>query len=638
MNYAFFQRPALVFSLAGLTLLTCLEVPVLVSLFCLILWVWKWLATQNVVVVLSRRITTILSFLLFGFIFFQYRTIFSQEASSSLLVGLAAIKVMDYENRRDHLMLVLLGFLLLTLKPLYGLELYWLPVQLICMISLWWALSQDPRKIPRSVIFTVMATAVPIALVLFLVFPRVVLPWAMSQNHTDSASSRLGFTTDLKPGQVAELASSSELVFRATFPASENIDEKDLYWKGALLTFSDGLAWKDPLTLPKSKSTQPPPLPTANSRLNYELILEPTSGVYIFTLDPTTTLQSDESKPIQLEHYAWRRPMVVNHAQRFFAQSSWSFVDAQPPTPKELQIPHLPAETKAWVEKTKKEFAEPIARRRALRELFSHPDFAYTLKPGSYSSMKGLDEFLFHRRRGFCEHYAGAYATVARALGIPARVISGYQGAEYNPLGRFWRVTQKNAHAWVEVWTGSNWLRVDPTLWASTIEFSRSREKSWTEMIDEGIDVYEALNYRWTTFLLDFDQKSQSLALKQMLPQIFFFAVGILALFFILRLLRNWMLAPKNRLHHRRQSQLSMLVQEIKSAEEEATHQDLSSLAPLQILAAAPKHLFGPPTFYKQVSDLYERVFYRESIDEDALKSELADLQRKWVEIQVLQK
>jgi len=634
MNYELFQRPAMVFSLAGLTLLTCLEVPLLVSLFCLILWAWKWLATQKFVAAISRRVTTILSFFLFGFIFFQYRTIFTQEASSSLLVGLAAIKVMDYENRRDHLMLVLLGFLLLTLKPLYGLELYWLPVQLVCMISLWWALSQDPRKIPRQVIFTILATSVPIAMVLFLVFPRVVMPWALSQSKM-GGSARLGFTTDLKPGHVAELASSSELVFRAIFPPGTQIDEKELYWKGALLVTSEGLGWKNPLTRAKKKSEAPV---QTNGTMTYELILEPASGVYIFTLDPTINLQSSDTKPVEFEHFAWRRSVAANRAQKYFAQMSWSFQDTRQPSPTDLQLPPLPPRTRAWVERIKNESSDLSVRRRALREIFSQADFTYTLNPGSYNHETGLDEFLFERRRGFCEHFAGSYATVARALGIPARVVSGYQGAEYNPLGQFWRVTQRNAHAWVEVWNGTSWQRVDPTVWATTIEFSRSRERSWTEMIDEGIDIYEALNYRWTTFLIDFDQKSQSLTIKEMLPQIFFAVVGSLALFFLLRLLRNLLAAPKGRIHHRRQNQLSQLVQEIKSAEEEAVHQDLSNVAPLQILAAAPKHLFGPPQFYLQVGQLYERVFYQENVDEATLKKELNDLQRKWIEIQVLQK
>jgi protein-glutamine gamma-glutamyltransferase len=634
VNYELFQRPALIFSLAALSLMTCLDVPLLVSLFCLILWVWKWLVAQNMVRQIPRKGTTILALFLFGFVLFQYRTIFIQEASGSLLVGLAAIKVMDYENRRDHLMLVLLGFLLLTLKPLFGMELLWLPVQLLCMFTLWWALSQDPRKIPRNQILLIFSTSLPIAFLLFLVFPRVVLPWAMSQSRFQG-SGQLGFTTDLKPGQMAELASSSELVFRAVFPPSADFTAEDLYWKGALLETSEGLAWKGPISIPRSKDEFPD---RPKNNMIYELIMEPAAGNYIFTLDPTIQMSSADIRPMELENYAWRRSGNISRSQRFIAQMSWAFQDTRAPRPKDLQFQPLTGKTKEWVEKVKAETSDLNARRRALRELFSASNFTYTLKPGPYNSSSAMDDFLFERRRGFCEHFAGSYATLARALGIPARVVSGYQGAEYNALGQFWRITQRNAHAWVEVWTDNRWLRVDPTLWAKTVEFSRVKEKSWAEMIDEGLDAYETLNYRWTTFLLDFDQKSQGLKVKEMMPTIFMIFVGALCLFFLFRLARSWILAPKNRQHRARQNQLTLLVQEIKQAEEEAVHKDLSHMPPLQVLAQAPSHLFGPAQFYAQVSHLYDRAFYQESIDEASLKKELTDLQRKWVEIQVLQK
>jgi hypothetical protein len=366
--------------------------------------------------------------------------------------------------------------------------------------------------------------------------------------------------------------------------------------------------------------------------------MEPITGSYIFTLDPTVSMQSLDEKPIELENYAWRKSATSNRSQKFFAMASWMTEDTLAPHAQDLQVPPLPEKTRAWVQEQKSKTSDLTARRRALRQLFESANLTYTLKPGNYSMDKGLDEFLFERRRGFCEHFAGSYATLARALGIPARVVSGYQGAEYNAVAQFWRVTQRNAHAWTEVWTGSSWLRVDPALWAATSEFSRGREKSWAEMIDDGLNMYEALNYRWTNFLIDFDQKSQALTLKEALPQIFFAGVSILALFFLVRLLRNWFHSPKNRAHHRRQSQLSLLVQEIKSTAEEVTNQDLSHLPPLQILAHAPKHLFGPAIFYAQVASLYERVFYQENIDDSSMALQLHDLQRKWVEIQVLQK
>jgi hypothetical protein len=97
-------------------------------------------------------------------------------------------------------------------------------------------------------------------------------------------------------------------------------------------------------------------------------------------------------------------------------------------------------------------------------EYFRTNRFAYTLSPGSYEGADPLEEFLFQRRRGFCEHFAAAYGTLMRAAGVPARVVCGYQGGRLNWLGNHLKISQSDAHAWCEVWLkGRGWTRVDPT-------------------------------------------------------------------------------------------------------------------------------------------------------------------------------
>jgi transglutaminase-like putative cysteine protease len=598
----------------------------------MIIWAWKWLAEMEIVKTLSRRTTTVVSVGVFGLIFFQYRTIFSQESSSSLLLALAAMKVMDYENRRDHLMLVLLGFLLLTLKPLYGLDLYWLPIQLVCMISLWWALSQDPRKIPRPMIGWIYLSALPIALLLFLIFPRIVLPWAFS--HAKGRGAQMGFSNDLNPGQVAELAASSDLVFRVRFLSALPIDARDMYWRGARLNVSNGLSWKENSQGPKEA------LPNGQSSENdiiYELIQEPGSGNAIFTLEPTYNLVGKDAAVFQPMPNLWRGSNPQTKSQRYVGRARAIPNDLQVPSDTDLQIPPLPPRTAQWVRETKAAFPDIQGRRVALHDLFAKNDFVYTLTPGNYNR-KALDEFLFVRRRGFCEHFAGSFATLARALGIPARVISGYQGADFNPLGNFWRVTQKQAHAWAEVWNGHEWERQDPTGWVPHSEYSRNHQKSFFEWIESASDLYETLNYRWTTFLIDFDQKAQMIALKEWLPPIFLGCLFLFVGFFLFRLVWGWFFTPGDKSQSIRQQQLVLLVQQIKEAEEEYQNQDLSHLPPLSILSAAQSHLFGSRDFYQRVIRLYDRAVYQTNIEDAELKAELKELQRKWVEIQVLQK
>jgi hypothetical protein len=438
----------------------------------------------------------------------------------------------------------------------------------------------------------------------------------------------------MNPGQVAELATSNGLVLRAQFPSSFHVEPADLYWRGGVLSTSNGLAWKDPQMVLQVDSSHFVP---KESVLNYEIIIEPINGNFIFTLEQTFHLKSIEGSVQSFEHSLWRSSSATTKARRYIATMAADFSDKEPPEKRDLQHLPLPPETNRWVHTVRAQFSESADRLEALKTLFMHPSFVYTLQPGPYPD-NGLDEFLFQRRRGFCEHFAGAYATLARALGIPARVVSGYQGGQYNTLGGFWRVTQKNAHAWVEIWNGKEWARQDPTTWVSQSEFSRNQEKSFFEWMDEAYDSYEALNYRWTTFLLDFDQNSQGLAMREWLPKISIVLLLIFALYFLIRLTRTWLSMTGTGVQKLRQNQLSLLLKQIKESEEEYLNQDLSSIPPLEILKSAKKHLKGHDTFFDSLSDLYDRAFYQGEIDEEALRKTLPHLQKKWVDIQILHK
>ncbi len=628
MSYRFFQRPALVFSISVLTLLTALEVPAFVVTFCAILWFWKWLSEKNILQPLSRTTTTVLSFLALFFIYFQYKTIFSQESSSSLLLCLSAIKVMDYENRRDHLLLALLGFLLLTLKPLYGMDLLWLPVQLTCMLTLWWALSQNPRSVPSSQLLRVFASALPVALILFLIFPRVVLPWALSRAKPTTA--RMGFSSSLNPGQVAQLASSSELVFRVRFLSPVPVNPSVLYWKGARLTQSQGLAWSGAQGKFRNNS---PPSSSINKEISYEVILEQGNGTLVFTLDPTYQLTSTDSAVYQQSSGIWRTSISNGKSLRFFGKSTLQSKDTVPPGEEDLQIPELPIRTLAWVKETLSRTQNFPEKKQALRELFSQNGFVYTLNPGTYDG-QGLDEFLFQRRRGFCEHFAGAYATLARALGIPARVVSGYQGAEYNPMGEFWKVTQRQAHAWVEVWNGEFWERNDPTLLAPVSEFNRQQERGIFEWFNQASDAYETMNYKWTTFLIDFDRQSQVSLFQEWWPRLTLAGIIILLVFFLIRLLHSQKFTRRISSEERAQQQLAELIQKVKDFEQKFQQRDLSTVPPLQVLHLAENRQSENCEFYRRLSELYDKMAYQEKSEETPSREEIQNLQSQWNQIQ----
>jgi hypothetical protein len=104
-----------------------------------------------------------------------------------------------------------------------------------------------------------------------------------------------------------------------------------------------------------------------------------------------------------------------------------------------------------------------IALVRTALSYFNQNGFEYTLEP-PLLGINSVDDFLFSSKKGFCEHYAGSFVFLLRAAGIPARVVTGYQGGEYNDLGGYYILRQSDAHAWAEVWLRDRgWVRIDPT-------------------------------------------------------------------------------------------------------------------------------------------------------------------------------
>ena len=202
----------------------------------------------------------------------------------------------------------------------------------------------------------------------------------------------------------------------------------------------------------------------------------------------------------------------------------------------------LPASISPAVRELAASFAPPGSEPRAVvtraLQFFRTQGFRYSLSPGEYNQ-NDLDEFLFHRRVGFCGHYAASFATLMRLAGIPARVVVGYLGGEYNDLGGFVLVHQADAHAWCEVWLPKNgWTRIDPT---SAVAPGRASEDlssflagrvasgeiatgriafftRWTRMalVNQIRSIWEALNYQWDTRVMGFDADVQDVLLTSL--------------------------------------------------------------------------------------------------------------------------
>jgi hypothetical protein len=210
---------------------------------------------------------------------------------------------------------------------------------------------------------------------------------------------------------------------------------------------------------------QRPTLADSSAPVDYTVTLEPHNKYWLFALDMPTKLSiaADFAPDFQLLSKA-----PVNVRIRYNATSHLVYRANLEEPPQQMRRalalppgynPRARQLAAEWREQNKS--GDAIVR--AALGYFNRNNFEYTLEP-PLLGMNSVDEFLFESKQGFCEHYAGSFVFLMRAAGIPARVVTGYQGGQFNELGGYYILRQADAHAWTEVWLpGRGWVRIDPT-------------------------------------------------------------------------------------------------------------------------------------------------------------------------------
>lgn len=552
----FYKKGPLCFSTLGaLTLVSIEVVPWALALSALILF-FRFGAEQKWWKNLSPLWVNIFSVSALALVLAQFRTFLGQEASSTLLVILASLRIADFKSERDEKFLILIGFILVALKFLFSLDLYWFPIGAAVFLGLWRSLLPDDFEMPWKMTLTTALKAFPVVALLFFVFPRVKIPWV---RNTTQIVPITGMSESIGPGDISDLTMNKQTAFRAQF-TNYRPTMRELYWRGAVLENVSGFRW--------SKTTEPVLDVQATKdeiKYDYSITLEPSELRVLPTLEHTRIISSPMINAIKTDRGTFRTYDPITSRVRYngISTASWSGTTVKDP----LQIEELPPKTKAWVDEARSKKLDYIKKIQLLKKFFSQNKFAYTRQPGNYTD---LDEFLFDRKLGFCEHFAGSYATLARALGIPARVITGYQGGEWNDAGDFLRVSHADAHAWVEIRNPSGaWQRVDPTFWVAPLRIElggisffqlspgdlslginaaleRLQNKSWAQNIINNVQFQiDNLNYLWTKTLLGFDIAEQEKILKVIAPKIGWWLASIVLLFLIFVASRKFLFTKK---------------------------------------------------------------------------------------------
>jgi transglutaminase-like putative cysteine protease len=234
------------------------------------------------------------------------------------------------------------------------------------------------------------------------------------------------------------------------------------YWRGPVLHEFDGRSWRRP----RAEAFPAQAVSYTGSPVDYQITLEPHARRWVLALDLPASWPDREAFLDYDFTLLSARPINAVTAYRLKSYPGFTAGTALPLSLRRKDT-FLPWSGNQRAVALGRELAARNSRPegvvREMLQMFRNQPFEYTMQPPLLAD-NAVDEFLFSTRRGFCEHYASAFTVVMRAAGIPARVVTGYQGGEFNPYGGYLIVRQSDAHAWSEVWIdGRGWLRVDPT-------------------------------------------------------------------------------------------------------------------------------------------------------------------------------
>ena len=466
---------------------------------------------------------TLLGFLA---VLFSYRQVSGLGAGSALLLVMVSMKLLETRGHRDRAVVVFICYFLLFAAFLREQAIWSAGYLLAGVLVTTAALYQTARvgtvvPAPRAMAmaFRLVLQSVPLMLLLFFLFPRIPGPfWALP---TGSGQALTGLTNEMTPGDITELAQSDKVAFRVRFDDAVP-EPNELYWRGPVMTRFDGRTWSmgmDP----------PPPNRAVNVKhdgrfIDYELTLEPHGQRWLLALETPVRWDARQAELT----YAYQLYRIAPVDQRISYRGTSSVADRLPRSDsvsmaaffRDISAPGNPR-AKQLAASMRAESADDREFVDRMLQMFREQEFFYSLTPPKLGD-DSVDEFLFDTRRGFCGHFASAFTVLARAAGIPARVVTGYQGAEFNPLGSYWIVRQSDAHAWAEVWIDEQWLRYDPTAAVAPWRIERGfasgaqtgagavgalRSNSFVNRLAMS---WDAINAGWNRWVLSFGPDAQT--------------------------------------------------------------------------------------------------------------------------------
>jgi transglutaminase-like putative cysteine protease len=505
------------------------------TLLVMLMVLWRAIVTARQLQVPGRALLVPLLFGAAAGVYLQHGTLVGQEAGVTFLLLLMALKVLEMRARRDVFVVIFLCFFILLTQFMHDQGPLIALVTLLALAALFFVLvsvNLDEADLPSArklkMVGWALLKAAPLTVVLLVLLPRISGPlWGMPG---DAASGATGLSNSMSPGSIGQLIESREIAFRARFDGTPPGQER-LYWRGPVFGSFNGRTWS-PLA---DRSTTTKGLKVEADRgslVTYTVTLEPHRRDWLFALEaPAEVPQVGGSGARLTSEMELLAADLVRERTRYAMRSFLAFRLGREADPAELQNwlelpetynPRTEAFAAALLQKVPAGAADRDAHLvAAALDHFRRGGYTYTLSPprlGRHS----VDEFLFDTRRGYCEHFSSAFVVLMRALGLPARVVTGYQGGELNPVDGFITVRQSDAHAWAEVWLrGRGWSRVDPTAVVAPVRvdpasaLARAAEAGRTPVFGSADWLqlwrfnWEAVQNTWNQWVLSYSQDHQ---------------------------------------------------------------------------------------------------------------------------------
>jgi transglutaminase-like putative cysteine protease len=456
----------------------------------------------------------------------HYRTLLGREPGVVLLVLFLGLKLMEMRARRDLFVVIFLCFFLLITSFFHsqsmltaacaGLAVLAL---VTAMITMQFGVREQPVLRRFRSAGALLLQALPLAALMFALFPRIQGPlWGAPDSQM---SARTGLSESMQPGAIASLSSSEEIAFRVSFEGKPP-SAKSLYWRGPVFGSFDGLNWRE-LQMPLSAQTVPTLTHGASPPLGYRITLEPHQRTWLFALDaPVAASDLSFDAPLLRPDLQLVSRQPINERVRYRLESRLDYRLGLNETRFSLQPwlelpPGFNPRTLELAQRWRNEENDDARLVERALAMFREAPFRYTMNPPTLGP-NSADDFLFQTRAGFCEHYASAFSVLMRALDIPARVVTGYQGGERNPIDETWTVRQADAHAWAEVWLAERgWVRIDPTAaiaperieQGSRVLREAGGPRAQVGLLERARFNLDAIGNAWSQWMLSYDSVRQ---------------------------------------------------------------------------------------------------------------------------------